>query len=397
MSAEKYDATPTTPVLSDLSRRVFLERLARYGTAFATVPAAMHALGMISEEACAAMGLPKEVEFYEKLPNRKTKCHTCPTECEREPGKESECRTHNNKNGVLYTYAFNNPCILKTDPIEKLPQYHFMPGTTTLSIATGGCNMRCLYCQNWEQSQSPPEKLKTFPFDGAQAKEMALHKKIPTFAYTYTDPVVFFEYIKDLVKHTRPSGIRHVAASAAFMQEKPLLQLCQNLDSITVTLKGFSEEFYRKICGDRPLKPVLESLVTIKKSGIWLEIVNLVIPSYNDNMKNIKEMCKWIVQNLGSEVPLHFARFSPEYKMKNLPSTPIPTLEKAKEIAQAMGIKFVYLSNVAPHIGNNTYCPSCKNLLIERLAFQILQNRMTQGRCPRCGSKIPGIWDNAKK
>lgn len=379
-----------------LSRRDFLACLARYGTAMATMPAALCALGMISQEACAAMGKPKEVEFYEKMPDRKTKCLVCPLECEREPGKAGECRTRNNKKGVLYNHAFNNPCILKTDAIEKLPMYHFLPGTNTLSVATGGCNLRCLYCQNWEQSQSPPEKLRTFAFDGEQAKQMTLTKKIPTMAYTYTEPVVFSEYIGELAKHTRPAGIRHVAASAAFMNAKPMEQLCKQLDAITVTLKGFREEFYRKMC-DRPLKPVLDSLQLIKKSGIWLEIVNLVVPTYNDNGKDIKEMCKWVRQNLGDEVPLHFARFAPEYKLKNLPSTPISTLEKAQETALAAGLKFVYLSNVAPHTGNNTYCPSCKTLLIERLAFQVLQNRLTQGRCPRCGGKIPGIWDGAKK
>lgn len=376
---------------SPISRRTFLNRLGQTGLTLLSLPLVLKSLGLLEQDAEGAMGTPKEVTYYRKLANLQTICEVCPLNCTHEPGGTGYCRTRNNVNGVLYNYAFNNPCILTVDEIEKMPLNHFLPASRTLSIATGGCNLRCLYCQNWEQSQARPETLRTFNFDRHKAKEITTAKNIRIIGYTYTEPVVFSEYIIDLAQHTRP-GVRHVAASSVFMNPRPLQELCRHLDAMAITLKGFRDEFYRNVCG-RALRPVLDSIELVQKTGIWFELINLLVPTCNDSSQELRDMCRWIRQHLGREVPLHFARFVPQYRLRNLPPTPISTMEKAREIALAENLKYVYLSNVAPHAGNNTYCGSCRALLIERLGFQILQNRMRPGgRCPQCGERIPGRW-----
>lgn len=374
-----------------MSRRKFLEQLGQ-GLAFASLPAALSSLGLLSSQAHAKMGIPYEVEFYEQLPGKQTQCFVCPLDCILNDGETCFCRTRNNRGGVLYTFAFNNPCILQyPDPIEKMPLNHFLPGTNGLSIATGGCNLRCLYCQNWEQAQSKPEKLKTTYFSHYKAEYAARLKNIKLFCYTYTEPVVFSEYIIDIAKHTRPRGVRQTVASALFMRTQPLKQLCKYVDAFSITLKGFSEVFYKNVCG-QSLKPVLKAIEVVKESGTWFELVNLIVPTYNDSRREIKAMCRWIVKNLGPDVPIHFARFVPKYKLRNLPQTPVRTLEAARQIALAAGIKYAYIANVAPHKGNNTYCSSCSALVIERLGFKILKNHLRRGRCPKCRRKIPGVW-----
>lgn len=287
--------------------------------------------------------------------------------------------------------AYANPCIISVDPIEKHPFNHFLPGAKTLSIATAGCNLRCLYCQNWQQSQARPEHLRNFSLQPEEASKKAKEHNIPIIAYTYTEPVVFWEYVMDTSEKAKAMGLKNVVATALFMNKEPIREWCKVTDAFTVALKGFDDEFYRKVVGCS-LKPVLDALVTVKEEGVWLEVVVLIVPTLNDDMKQIKDMCLWIKRNLGAQVPVHFGRFVPEYKLRNLPRTPIPTLEQCHQIALDVGLHFVYIFNVSPHEANHTYCPKCQTKLIRRLGFKVLENNLNKGACPKCKTRIQGIW-----
>jgi pyruvate formate lyase activating enzyme len=289
------------------------------------------------------------------------------------------------------THAYGNPCIISVDPIEKLPLAHFLPGEKSLSLAVAGCNVRCLYCQNWQQSQVRPEDIRCFPLPPTEAVRGAQRKRLPIIAYTYTEPVAWSEYMADVAAQAQGRGIRNVCATAAFIHPEPLRELCQVIDAFAIALKGFDETFYEKVVG-ATLEPVLKAMEIIRAEGKWLEVVTLIVPTLNDDLKKIRAMCVWIRQHLGAEVPVHFGRFVPEYKLRNLPRTPIPTLERCREVALEEGLQYVYLFNVAPHEGSHTYCPRCKGKLIERLGFKVLSNRLNRGTCPRCGTEIPGVW-----
>ena len=338
------------------------------------------------------MGDRHEVDFYTKLSGRRIQCFVCPLNCILEDGETCPCRTRTNVRGTLYSYAYNNPCILRIDPIEKLPLNHFLPGTRTLSLAVGGCMLRCLYCQNWEQSQERPERLRTFYLTPAKAVAGAKRRGIRSIAFTYTEVGVFLEWAKDVAKEAKQQGLNVVVATSAYLNPKPLVDFAQHVDGIVVTLKGFTEAFYRQVTA-RELKPVLESLKAIRhQTSCWLEISNLVVPTYNDRLTEIRQMAVWIKQNLGSDVPLHFARFTPMYKLKQLPRTPVQTLEGARRVARRAGLRYVYTSNVAPHEGNHTYCSKCRAKVIERLGFKVLEDRSRNGRCHRCATALPGRW-----
>ncbi|MEW6745431.1 MAG: AmmeMemoRadiSam system radical SAM enzyme [Planctomycetota bacterium] len=330
-------------------------------------------------------------KYYTKLSQDRTQCFICPLLCILKPGETCFCRTRNNVDGRLVSFAYNNPCLLSIDPIEKMPLAHFLPGTETLSLAVGGCNLRCLYCQNWEQSQTRPERLQTFDLPKEKAVEGAEHKSCATMAYTYTEPVVFLEYMRDVSALAKERGLRNVCATALFVEPSPLREVARTIDAFTVSLKSFDEKFYDKVCGSR-LKPVLEALVVLKEEKVWTEVVTLVVPTYNDDLATIRKQCKWHRKNLGAETPLHFGRFVPQYKLQDLPRTPVETLEKCCDIAKEEGLEQVYIFNVSPHDRNNTYCAKCDTLLIRRLGFKILENGLKDGKCGKCGRKVPGVW-----
>ena len=266
-----------------------------------------------------ALRFQRQIDFYERLPEKRIQCFVCPLHCVLNDGETCFCRTRTNVGGSLFTRAYNNPCILRTDPIEKVPLNHFLPGTETLSIGVGGCNLRCLYCQNWQQSQKLPEELTTFDLTPAQAVEAAKKKGLDTIAFTYTEPVAFLEYAKDIAKAAKEADLRVVVASAGFVETKPVLDFAKYVDAFCFSLKGFDEDFYYRVTGVH-LDPVLEAIKAIKKrSKCWLELVNLVVPTYNDDLGRIKKMVVWIRNNLGGNVPVHFARFVPMYQLTNLP------------------------------------------------------------------------------
>ena len=317
-------------------------------------------------------------------------CELCPNGCVLEDGQHSRCRARTNKDGRLYSIVYGKPCAVHVDPIEKKPFFHFLPGTTAFSIATAGCVLSCKFCQNWQISQARPEDTDTYDLPPDRVIKAAMRYESKSITYTYTEPTVFYEYMYDTAVLAGKSGIRNTMHSCGYINEKPLRKLSKYLNAADIDLKSFTEDFYNRICGGS-LKPVLHSLVVLKEEGIWLEVTNLVIPTLNDNMKTIGEMSRWMVKNLGADVPLHFSRFFPSYKLNNLPPTPIETLTEARNTAMDTGLKFVYIGNIR-HEAESTFCPHCKKLLIERIGYFVKQNNVSKGRCRFCGTAIPGVW-----
>lgn len=334
----------------------------------------------------------REVFFYDKLDDKYIRCGICPNACTLGDGGRGICRSRVNHGGVHCNHAFGNPCILRPDPIEKLPMNNFLPGTDTVCVAVGGCNLRCLYCQNYSWSQKRPEEIEdTFDLSPGRAVHSVLKKDIRTIAFTYTDPVAFLEYACDITDIARKSGVRCIAATNGFVTTQTARRIADKMDAVTVGLKGFDEEFYRTVCG-ASLKPVLEGIEEIKShGGCWMELTTLIVPTYNDDMKTIKAMARWIKKTVGTKVPWHLSRFVPRYRLTNVPRTPVQTLDDAMKIALDAGLEYVYTSNIAPHKGNNTYCPRCGRTLVERVGFKILNNALKGGRC-KCGCRIPGFF-----
>jgi pyruvate formate lyase activating enzyme len=295
-----------------------------------------------------------------------------------------------NKDGKLFSLVYGKPCAVHIDPIEKKPFFHFLPGTTAFSIATAGCVLSCKFCQNWQISQAKPEDTDTYDLPPDKVVTQAIANKCRSVTYTYTEPTVFYEYMYDTAVIARKHGIKNTMHSCGYINEKPLRKLSKYMDAADIDLKAFTEDFYSRICSGS-LKPVLNSLVVLKEEGVWLELTTLVIPTLNDNMKNIKDMCIWIQKNLGSDTPIHFSRFFPHYKLSNLPPTPLETLIDARKSAMDSGLRFVYIGNIR-HEGENTFCPKCKKLLVERLGYVVKQNNISNGKCKYCSTAIAGVW-----
>jgi pyruvate formate lyase activating enzyme len=333
-----------------------------------------------------------EAKFYEKLANRKIKCKLCPRACTVGDKERGYCGVRENRGGTYYTLVHSRVCAAHVDPVEKKPLFHYLPGTNAFSVATAGCNVNCKFCQNWEISQSRPEQIPADYAPPQRVAALAKQYKCPTIAYTYSEPVIFSEYLMDTADAGHKAGIRSIVVSNGYIQENALKQAYGKMDAVKIDLKAFTEKYYRDVVTGQ-LKPVLETLVTLRKMGKWTEIVYLVLPTLNDNDAEFRGLAKWIKANLGPDVPLHFTQFHPEYLLKNLPITPVPTLERAKAIADAEGLHYVYIGNVPGHPAQNTYCPQCHKLLVERAGFTA--NRVLirkDGNCPYCKHPIPGIW-----
>ncbi len=296
-----------------------------------------------------------------------------------------------NKDGVLYSLVYGNPCSVAIDPIEKKPFFHVYPATKAFSVATVGCVLGCKFCQNWQISQGSPEESDNYDLPPDDLVRQALFYDCKSIAYTYTEPTVFYEYMYDTSVIAGKYGVKNTVHTCGYINEKPLRELSRYLDAVCVDLKAFTESFYAKLCGGR-LKPVLDSLIVLKDEGIWIEITNLVIPTHNDDLRKVDEMCKWIVKNLGPDVPIHFSRFFPHYKLKNLPPTPFETLKDVRQTALDNGIRYAYIGNIKSD-AENTYCPNCKRLLIGRSGYLVEQNNITGGRCRFCNTEIAGLWE----
>ena len=336
--------------------------------------------------------IPRIAQYWQKVKENIVQCLLCPRKCVLDVGQRGVCTVRINKDGKLYTLGYGNPVAVHIDPIEKKPFFHVAPGEPVFSLAVAGCNMRCIFCQNWQISQSRPDETQNYNLSPEEVVEKTIKSNCKFIAYTYTEPTVFYEYMLDIVKLAREKGIKNTMHSCGYINAEPLRELLKYMDAVNIDLKGFTEEFYAKIGLLAQLKPVLETLKIIKEDGIWLEITNLLIPGFNDDPKKIKEMCIWIKENLGDEVPLHFSRFIPNYKLQNLPPTPIEKLEEAYKIAKEVGLKYVYIGNVPGHAGENTYCPNCGKIIVKRIGYEILENNINDGKCKFCGYKIAGRW-----
>ncbi len=328
---------------------------------------------------------------YAKLENKVVVCGICPNSCVLEDGDRSVCRSKVNIGGRLYTLAYGNPCTVNLDPIEKKPLFHFMPETRALSIAAAGCNLRCLNCQNWEISQTTPESIRHIDLFPDQVVNKAKEVHAASIAYTYSEPISYFEYMLDTARKAKEKQVYNLMISNGYINTGPLQVLCGVIDAANINLKSFDDRIYRKLNGGR-LQPVLNTLKTLSAKNVHFEITTLVVPGYVDDPKMITEMCRWIIQNLGPDHPLHFLRFFPQYKLDRLAPTPISTLTNCRNIAIKEGIHYVYIGNVPGHAGNNTYCHHCGRLLIERQGYLITEYNLKRSRCRFCRTKIPGVW-----
>ena len=345
---------------------------------------------------------------------KNTFCQLCPNHCILAPGDRSHCRNKVNRDGVLYTLAYANPCALHVDPVEKKPLFHFLPGSRTFSLATSGCVFRCLNCQNWDISQRTPEetkdargpelrlragatalsmadleRLSLFPQDiAALAKELGC----PSISYTYSEPVAYYEYAADCAQAARAAGVRNILVTCGSIETVALRDLARHIDAAHVDLKGFDEGVYRTLNSGR-LQPILDSLKTLTSAGVWVEVVNLVVPTYTDKMDTIRRMCGWLAANLGPDCPLHFSRFTPMHKLTYLPYTPLGTLLEARRIAQAEGLHYVYVGNVpgTPDVEDTT-CPACHKVIVQRRTYAVTSLDIQAGRCRFCGATIAGVW-----
>ncbi len=329
--------------------------------------------------------------YFTSLDGGEIQCELCPHRCRVAKGKRGLCRVRENRDGKYYSLVYGNPCALHLDPIEKKPFFHVLPGTTSFSLATAGCNFQCKFCQNWEISQASPEDVYSYDVPPELIVSKAKEIGARSVAYTYVEPMIFYEYMSDISSLVKKAGLLNVIHSNGFINPVPLRNLCKMLDAADIDLKGFTENYYRELCGGE-LTPVLETLKTLKQEKVHLEITNLIIPTKNDEMSVIREMCLWIKKELGPDTPIHFSRFYPLYKLRTLPPTPVSTLEKAREAALAVGLEYVYVGNIPGHAGESTFCPKCKKMVIQRTGYMVGEINVKAGKCKYCGKPIPGIW-----
>lgn len=334
----------------------------------------------------------KEALLYEKLDRGKVHCFLCQHHCRISPGKRGICGVRENQGGTLYSLVYDHIISRAVDPIEKKPLFNFLPGTKSYSIATVGCNFRCLHCQNYDISQMPSEKGGTIMGTRVTPDEIVASARAnhcATIAYTYTEPTIFFELARDTGLLAKEEGIKNIFVSNGYMTNE-MLQMCEGwLDGINVDLKGFTEEHYKKVCGAK-LSPVLEALKMIRKMGIWLEVTTLVIPGYNDSRESLEGIAAFIKNELGAETPWHVTAFYPTYKLLDAPRTPAESLRKAREIGLNHGLRYVYEGNIPGEGGENTFCYRCGELLIERYGYSIIKNNIVSSACPKCGAHIDG-------
>jgi pyruvate formate lyase activating enzyme len=319
------------------------------------------------------------------------KCLLCAQGCVIKEGGRGRCRARMNVSGELKSLVYGRPMTVHIDPIEKKPFYHFLPGASAFSLATSGCPLRCKFCQNWEISQASPEDYHVPPAPPPLIVRSARAREASVIAFTYNEPTVFVEYMTDITREAKKQGLRSVLISCGIMNEAPLTELCETLDAIKIDLKGYDEAFYRDVCGAE-LQPVLRSIKQIARSRAHLEIVNLVVPTLNDSEKMLRGLVDWVVGEIGPDVPVHFTRFHPDYQLRNLPPTPVATLERSREMAMARGMRYAYVGNVPDHPGNHTYCPSCGKAVIKRTGFFIAEMHVKKGLCAFCRAKISGVW-----
>jgi len=329
----------------------------------------------------------KEAKYYKTLNNEEVVCTLCPRVCKLKPGELGFCRVRKNMGGKLYTLAYGRPVAVHVDPIEKKPLYHFFPGSRILSIGTFGCNLGCLFCQNYDIARAEYRANFSRYLKPEEIIEASVNYNSIGIAYTYNEPTVFAEYVEDISSLAREKGLKNVMVTNGFISKKVLKEVYRYIDAANVDLKSMSSEFYRRYCLGE-LNPVLDAIIELKSMGIWVEITNLLIPGLNDGHKDIDKLVSWIINSIGDRVPLHFSAFYPCYQMLDRPRTSKSVLDMAREIALSKGMKYVYEGNVFTTEEGNTYCPSCGALLVERSYFDVVRLNVKDGRCLKCGNDV---------
>jgi len=337
------------------------------------------------------MRITKESMLYEKLPDSKVRCNLCAHRCVIADSKKGICQVRENRGGILYTLVYGHTIIQHADPVEKKPLFHFYPGSTAYSIATPGCNFRCRWCQNWDISQMVHDRHFIMGEEASLEQVVAAAQKADcrSIAYTYTEPTIFFEYAYDTARLAHEAGLANLYITNGYMTEEMLETFQPYLDAANVDLKAFRDKTYRKYVGAR-LQPVLDAMKLMKRLGIWLEVTTLVIPGINDDEGELKDAADFVANELGMDTPWHISRFFPAYKMTDVFPTPVETLNRAREIGLEAGLRYVYVGNVPGEA--NTVCHKCGQILIRRLGYRILENRVQpNGRCPNCGMPVAGV------
>jgi pyruvate formate lyase activating enzyme len=332
----------------------------------------------------------KLAQWWEPDDNGKILCTLCPRYCRIGEGQAGFCYIRQNHNGKLYSMGYGRPTGFAIDPIEKKPLSHFYPGTPILSFGTAGCNLGCRFCQNWSISKAKLDESNSFYASPEDVVSLAIKHKVPSIAFTYNDPTIFGEYVIDISKIAREKGIKTVMVTAGYIDKKARNDVYKYIDAANVDLKGFTDRFYFKLTFSH-LKDILDTLVWLKnETDVWFEITTLLIPGENDSSEEIKQECNWILKNLGDNVPVHFTAFHPDFKMTDKERTPEKTLNRARDIAISAGIKYCYVGNVHSIDGQTTYCPNCKTPLIKRDWHSVIINKLENGQCFNCGTKIDG-------
>lgn len=332
------------------------------------------------------------IAMFQEPSLKRVWCKTCPNECYIGENGVGICGSRKNFGGMLYSIAYGNPCAVHIDPVEKKPLYHFYPQSTAFSIATAGCNLECLNCQNWTISQTAPDKTRNEDLMPEMVVAGALQRGCKSIAYTYSEPTTFYEYVYDTARLAHAKGVKNIYKSNGYIQEAPLRELAPSLDSANIDLKAFSEDIYERLSSGH-LEPVLRTLKVLNEMKVWLEITHLIIPGWTDDMAMFQKMCMWLRDNGFSDNPLHVNRFHPEYKLNRVAATPVAVLDRAREIAMNTGLRYVYIGNVVNSPAENTYCPKCGKAVIERKGFTIVRNALNDGKCSFCGQAIPGRWN----
>jgi pyruvate formate lyase activating enzyme len=372
----------------DIGKRNFLKKSLTLSAGLLCFPCQY----VISEMSSGQQGIYKKIALFQEETARGIMCRICPNECVLKEGELSKCNNRKVYNSKLYTLAFGNPCSVNADPVEKKPLYHFLPGSRAYSIATAGCNLVCLNCQNWTISQTSPDKTRNYDLMPAQVVEECIKNNCRSIAYTYSEPTTFYEYVFETAGLARKSGIKNIIKSNGYINAEPLKKLCSVIDGANIDLKAFSESTYLKLTGGK-LQPVLDSLKTYRDMGVWLEITNLVVPAWSDNPDEIGKMCRWLGENGFKNTPVHFSRFYPIHKLEQLPPTPVEILNNAARIAAGEGLKYVYTGNVPGNELSDTKCPSCGTVIIVRQGYRIASNLMKDGKCNKCGQTVDGVWN----
>lgn len=371
----------------NISKREFLRRSLAFSAGFICLRCESVLAGLTPDK----QDIYKRIAMFQEETARGIMCRICPNECVLKEGELSKCNNRKVHDSRLYTLAFGNPCSVNIDPVEKKPFYHFLPGSRAYSIATAGCNLVCLNCQNWTISQISPDKTRNYDLMPDKVVAECINNNCSSIAFTYSEPVTFYEYVFETATIARKAGIKNLVKSNGYINAEPLKKLCSVIDAANIDLKAFNESTYLKLSGGK-LQPVLDSLKVYRDMGIWLEITNLIIPGWTDNPDEISKMCRWLSDNGFANTPIHFSRFYPLHKLEQLPPTPVEILNSAAKIASDEGLKYVYTGNAPGNEISDTKCPSCNSTIVARQGFRIASNSIAKGKCSKCGSKVDGIW-----